>query len=218
MITMFQIYGRSPARQFDRLAWPGIPAVGGRMRIRLNDGTRMQIRPARPADSDAVLAMHEKVSPASLFFRYLGARRPTRTEIERICRLNRGGGLALVATTAGRHPVVAGLAYLVLETDRLRATAEPAIMVEDAFRGRGLGRRLFGRLCSLARKKKISVLHTYVHGENRRMLRILEGLGYPLVKRCHANMVEAEIVLDSDLSAWLPPELAGFGAAAAECG
>jgi acetyltransferase len=189
------------------------------MRIRLDDGTPVRLRPARPADSAAVQAMHRRLSRTSLFFRYLRLYTPTLADIEAICRLGGKEGLALVAITDGRNPSVAGLAYLIVGKDRLTATAEPAIVIEDRFHGRGLGRQLFAQLCRMARKRDIAVLHTYVHKDNQKMQRILKHLEYPLVEKCHSDMVEAEIILNPGADfGWLPPELAGFGGhAMTEC-
>ncbi len=210
MIATIEIYGRNIAKQFKTAGFE-LPGVRGKTRIRLDDGTPMRLRPARHTDIDAVLAMHGRLSRTSLFFRYLRPYTPNRADMESICRLGGQAGLALVATTTGRNPIVAGLAYLVMEKDRLTPTAEPAIVIEDRFHGRGLGRRLFEQLCRLARKKRVAVLHTYVHKDNRKMLRILKRLEYSRMETCHSSMVEVEIVLDPSASDWLPLELAGFG-------
>jgi acetyltransferase len=217
MNAIKKLYSRNLGRQFRMLFSAGVARRS--MRLRLEDGTPLLVRPVRTEDSDALLDMHARLSRMSLFFRYLRVYAPTRTDIEAICGLNTREGLTLVALTLDPTPQVIGMACLMVVKNRLTPTAEPAIVIEDHFQGRGLGRRLFAHLCRLARKRGIAVLHTHVHKENRKMRHILKQLEYPLVEKCHGDMVETEIVLNADANwGWLPPEMAGFSSlTGAEC-
>src|SRR5437763_219474 len=58
--------------------------------------------------------------------------------------------------------------------------AEAALLVEDAYQGRGLGRVLLHQLAREARARGIRVLHGAVLLDNARVLRLLRSSGYPL--------------------------------------
>ena len=68
----------------------------------LADGSTVEIRPAGPADFDAVKAMHEAMSPDNIYMRFFNIRRlAAETEARRICREPRPGRVALLALSAG---------------------------------------------------------------------------------------------------------------------
>jgi hypothetical protein len=55
--------------------------------VLLADGTTVQIRPATPGDFDAVLAMHEAMSPDNIHLRFFGfSALSAEHEAARICR------------------------------------------------------------------------------------------------------------------------------------
>src|ERR1700719_2533755 len=74
----------------------------GRVFALLADGTTVEIRPACPADYDAVKAMHEAMSPDNSYLRFFNlSRLAGEAEARRICRDSRPGRVALLALAAG---------------------------------------------------------------------------------------------------------------------
>jgi ribosomal protein S18 acetylase RimI-like enzyme len=67
-------------------------------------------------------------------------------------------------------------------------TAEVAVTVADRFQGRGVGRLLLAALDRAAERAGVEVLVYLVDPTNRRMLRLLRGLGIAL--RFHDELVE----------------------------
>jgi len=61
--------------------------AAGHVYALLADGSTVEIRPAGPADFDAVKAMHEVMSPDSSYMRFFNiSRHAAETEARRICR------------------------------------------------------------------------------------------------------------------------------------
>jgi len=162
------------------------------------DDTRITIRPAKCKDSVALYALHQRLSQSSLYYRYLQLHRPTLQEMERISSLRADQGFALVAEIVGSDPALVALAFFVQEDDR-SLHAEPAIIVDDRFQGRGLGKIMFVYLCRLAGDRRIAVLHAYIHRDNQGMRKILERIGYPVQLYPGNEIIEADIILQPQL-------------------
>ncbi|MCB0084193.1 MAG: hypothetical protein KDE47_24810, partial [Caldilineaceae bacterium] len=104
------------------------------------------VRPLQPADADSIFAMHERLSPESVYYRYLQYRRPTLAEIATVCHLAPERGAGFVAALPAEPGTVVGVAYYVREAYTAEPTAEPGILVEDRFQAQGIGRRLWQQL------------------------------------------------------------------------
>src|SRR5262249_3131933 len=107
-------------------------------RLILRDGTTAHIRPARPADRDALSDFFWSLSPESRFRRFLSLAVPGGELLARLCGCSDPhDGLTLLATRerGGRSWVIATGSYLA----RGPRTAEVALAVADEFHGKGLG-------------------------------------------------------------------------------
>ncbi|MCP4605068.1 MAG: GNAT family N-acetyltransferase [Proteobacteria bacterium] len=143
--------------------------------IELNDGTAVVIRPVRTDDAPLLLAMHQRLSPDSIRFRYmLSSYTPTLAEIQRLCQIGEDQGFALVSALASSEETIVGLALYMIEDPRQSATAEFAILVEDRFQGQGLGGELFQQLSWQALTQDIHTLNAYVDTANRRMMHLIQ--------------------------------------------
>lgn len=139
----------------------------------LRDGSRVEIRLARPEDSQDVELMHERSSESTRYQRYFAPMNDWRAD-----QLNRisGGhrGATLVAEDATGQ--VIGLGNLFPEHPDDSRTAEIAVIVEDAWQGLGLGTLLLQHLIELARRQHFTVLMALVLATNTGMIRLLERL------------------------------------------
>lgn len=161
----------------------------------LKDKTNIIIRPLRLDDIPLLQEMHQRLSPGSVYYRYLRAYTPTLQDWRQICQLQElKQGAALVATTAAPWEKIVGLAYYVVNP-ALRQTAEPAILVEDRFQGLGLGRILFSQLCLLAQSNHVHTFDALVHAGNQAILRLLQGAGYPFTTELAYGTREVRILL-----------------------
>ena len=156
----------------------------------LADGTTVEIRPADPADFDAVKAMHEAMSPDNAYLRFFNlSRLAAETEAKRICRDSRPGHVALLALVAGK--VVGCASY---DTPSGPAdpgnTAEVAFAVADRMHHRGIATLLLEHLVSFARTHQITAFTAETLSENTPMLRVFADAGLPVQRHYDDGMVE----------------------------
>lgn len=138
----------------------------------LRDGTPVRIRLARPADIDGVEAMHARCSEESRYQRYFT---PMNTWRELNLRRISGGhrGSTIIARTEAGEIIALGNVFpLGPDDDR---GAELAVIVDDAWHGRGLGRLMVDHLIELARRLGFPTLTAYVLSGNRAMIGLLES-------------------------------------------
>lgn len=149
----------------------------------------IDVRPLVAGDADLIDAMHQRLSPESVYYRYLQYRKPTATEIAAVCRLAPAQGLGFVAV-AGAEAVIVGLAYYVREVREKEPTAEPAILVEDGFQGQGIGRRLWQTLQQQAQQDGLRWLRVLSHPQNQRLAGLVQGGGLPYVANANGGLRE----------------------------
>ena len=117
----------------------------------LPDGTRILLRPIEAADKDRLAAAHGRLSEETIRRRYLAAKpRFSAGELRYLTEVDGRNHLALAAFLAEDPETIVGVARCVRLLDA-RETAEFAIVVGDAFQGRGLGTLLARELATAAR-------------------------------------------------------------------
>lgn len=136
----------------------------------LRDGRVVTIRLSRPADTATVQALHERCSEQSRYERYFT---PMNTWREENLRRVSGGhrGATLVVTDDADTVIALGNVFPAgpAEAD----TAEIAVLVDDAWHGRGVGAVLTERLIDVARRMGFTRLIAYVLATNRPMRALL---------------------------------------------
>jgi acyl-CoA synthetase (NDP forming)/GNAT superfamily N-acetyltransferase len=153
--------------------------------VLLADGTTVHIRPIRPDDADALVALHSRFSERTRYLRFFSPypRIPPR-DLERFVNVDHGDREALV--------VVAGESMIALgQYERLgagSADAEVAFAVEDAHQGRGVGSVLLEHLAAAAPRVGISRFVAEVLPQNAQMLRVFAEAGFQ-VTRAYADGV-----------------------------
>lgn len=139
----------------------------------------MTLRPLRPEDRDIEFAFVSGLSPDTRHNRLLGgAKAITREYIESLVSVDYSRDMALAATAMLDGETLIGVARYVLE--RNNEAAEFAIVVADSWHGRGIGRRLLGRLIEVARRRGAKRLYGDVLATNRPMLELARKLGFKL--------------------------------------
>ena len=138
----------------------------------------MTLRPLRPDDADIEFEFVSGLSPATRQNRLLGgARAITREYIEELIRVDFSRDMALAATVMiGDRETLIGVARYVRDKDA--AAAEFAIVVADAWQGRGIGRRLMDELIDTARSHGLTRLYGDILALNQPMLKLLRKLGF----------------------------------------
>ncbi|GIJ71505.1 bifunctional acetate--CoA ligase family protein/GNAT family N-acetyltransferase [Virgisporangium ochraceum] len=133
-------------------------------------GAVVRIRPVTPADTDPLLALHERASDRSRYLRFFSGAPSLPGEVERLVRAADGKHLALLAEDGGRAIGVAS--YEVTDADH----AEFAVLVDDARQGEGVGTLLLEQLAAEARRHGITELVGEVLPTNSMMLRVSRDL------------------------------------------
>jgi GNAT superfamily N-acetyltransferase len=166
----------------------------------LRDGETVTIRPIRPDDVSRLQAFHTRLSPDTIYLRYLGQHRVlTDAEARRLTGVDYQARMALVATRehAGDDSVLGVARYDVIETEP-PYRAEAAIVVEDQYQGKGLGVLLVGHLVAYARTHGVHAFVAEISAENARMMDFIRRSGLPVEKKLKSGVWEIEIKLNED--------------------
>ncbi len=147
---------------------PGYPADLERV-WRAADGTPVVLRALRPDDLDRELAFVAGLSAETLYLRLqYSAKGVSREDLARLLDLDYQRALAVGAFLGppDQEQIVGVSRYARVEnTDR----AECAVVVADAWQGRGLGTELMRVLGAAAKTRGIRSLEGSVLGENQRI-------------------------------------------------
>jgi GNAT superfamily N-acetyltransferase len=138
------------------------------------------LRMARASDRTAVLAFLNRLSSSTVQARYMSswnhlAGPLADQETKRLLDSDRSRHVVLLAVDGTE---IRGVGEFVVEG--ASHAAELAMVVEDAFQQRGIGRRLLRRLEHIARQRGICAFTGDVRYGNDRVHRLLRGTGWPL--------------------------------------
>jgi len=153
------------------------------------------VRPIHPGDANLINEMHQRLSPDSIYYRYLQPRIPSMAEIEQICHLDPARGAGFVATVQRGAEIIVGVAYYVRELQQPQPTAEPGILVEDQFQEQGIGRNLWRRLQQHALVNEIHWLRVLLHPNNQRVRRLVQSGGFAYQAQEAGDLTEYLVAL-----------------------
>src|SRR5450432_836792 len=146
--------------------------------ITLKDGVTLRVRPIRPEDAEMEQAFGGGLSEQSRYFRFM-QHLPTLTPqmLARFTQVDYDRELALVALddSSGTESIIAVVRY-VANWDR--ESAEYAIVLADAWQGRGLGYAMMKMLIECARRRGFKRLVGSVLAINQAMLGVAKALGF----------------------------------------
>lgn len=149
---------------------PAPPTMG---RALLSDGSEVELRIATPADAPLVAALHARSTPESRRLRFLSSTPKLGPDALRdLVSMDAEHAAVLAMTVDGGHAV--GLGNL---SPCGPGCAELALLVEDAWQGRGLGTALLRRLVELARDRQLEALSATAHVGHHRLTRLLRRAG-----------------------------------------
>lgn len=180
--------------------------------VTLRDGSRVTIRAVRPDDAPRLQALFRRLSPESIFFRFLGRPRElSDREARRLATVDYETKMAWVAVPeAGAEdgdpdgPIIGVARYARLPDDSgpeagpqagPEAAAEAAVVVEDRWQRLGLGTMLLQALADYARTHGIDAFQATVHQANTRILRFVRRSGLPTRDRVEGGLWEIRVSL-----------------------
>src|SRR5262245_5234020 len=144
-------HSQSPRRPMMRVTEPHHYATDALLR----DGSSIHIRAIRPDDKQRLLALFERLSSGSIYFRFFQTKqRLTDEELRYFTELDFTRDVALVATRQEgqeEHIIGVGRYFRIHENGQPTTHAEVAFTVADAHQGRGVGTLLLEHLAAIAR-------------------------------------------------------------------
>jgi len=154
----------------------------------LSDGGVVHLRPVRPQDTEALRAMHSRMSDRSLYLRYFTVVSQVSDSLLRVfTEVDHHRSVALVAEL-GPDLIAAGTYHF----DERREAAEVAFAVQDSHQRRGLGSILLEHLAAAAQERGIRRFTAEVLAENRQMLRVFLDAGYQVSRDISSGVVDLE--------------------------
>jgi acetyltransferase len=145
-------------------------------------GYSISIRPLRRTDLDIESAFVEGLSRETRYNRLLGgAINISRAYIEQLTTIDYSRNMALAAIVMTQHSeVLIGVARYVVDSEATGnpAPCEFAIVVADAWQGRGIGRHLMAKLIEVARNRGVPRLFGEILATNHGMLVMVKKLGF----------------------------------------
>ncbi len=165
------------ARPYDHMAIHPYPSALAAT-LELPDGAVVTLRPIRPEDAALEREFVHGLSEQTKFLRFMfGLKDLTPAMLSRFTQIDYDRELALIAvieTAAGEQQI--GVARYTTLPDQ--QTCEFAIVVADAWQGRGLARRLLSRLADAARARGLRSMVGVTLRENSRMIELSHSLGF----------------------------------------
>jgi GNAT superfamily N-acetyltransferase len=166
--------------------------------VLLRDGSEVHVRAVRPDDKPLFAAGFSRLSEESVVRRFLAPRDGLSVdELAYFTEIDHVDHEAIGALDAVTREGV-GVARYVRERERPHV-AEAAVVVVDAWQGRGLGGKLLRRLCARAAENRIRVFSASLFAENEAMLALFERLGTVSVIRRDGPVIEIHVELPLEL-------------------
>jgi RimJ/RimL family protein N-acetyltransferase len=160
----------------------------------LRDGSEVRMRAAVPSDSPLAAALHARCSPGSRRSRFLSPTpRLAAGQLDELLHGETGTGQAVMAVTADGGSAV-GLANLDIHDN---GVARFAVLVENAWQGRGLGTALLRRVAELATEQGVTELTGTARPDDLGITRLLRRAGL----RPSAEIVDGEVRIRAALPA-----------------
>lgn len=157
------------------------------------EGRTLTIRPIRDDDIDRLRRLFYRLSARTVYLRFFQpVKRPSEKLLHHLAEVDHDLRQAIVAELDDE--IVAVVRY---DREAPTPVAEVAVVVEDAWQGHGLGRKLLRRLAVDALEHGVAELTATVLGENQRALR----LAHHVAPGTHGQLDHGEWLLDIRLPA-----------------
>ncbi|HEY7601071.1 MAG TPA: GNAT family N-acetyltransferase [Methylomirabilota bacterium] len=145
--------------------------------VRLRDGTTVRLRPIQPADAGALTALYDRLSPESAYQRFFTVMRRLPPDWARILAAVDHDRREAIVAVSPEDELVGVARYGCEPGSPGSEEAEIALVVQDAWQGRGLGTVLLTALLDHGSSRGLRWFRAYVLATNDRMLRLIEKVG-----------------------------------------
>ncbi|HEX7479614.1 MAG TPA: GNAT family N-acetyltransferase [Polyangiales bacterium] len=157
--------------------------------VRLRTGEPLTLRPIRPEDARMEQHFVRSLSSQAKYFRFMRALvELTPQMLVRFTQIDYDREMAFIAIAhEQREEREVGVARYVSDPDG--KGCEFAIVVADAWRGKGLGQQLMAALIDAAKQRGLSTMHGEVMAENTAMLGLMRRLGFQITPHPEDRML-----------------------------
>ncbi|RMF76252.1 MAG: GNAT family N-acetyltransferase [Chloroflexi bacterium] len=169
-------------------------------RLKDEEETEILIRPIRPEDEPAMVKFHETLSERSVYLRYFYpmklSQRIAHDRLARISFIDYDREMVFVAERDDDkvdEPMIIGVGRLTRFMGLNQG--EFALLISDAYQGRGLGTELLTRLVEWGRAEGLERIVGTILADNIDMQRVAERVGFRIRPSLEGNMVTAELIL-----------------------
>jgi acetyltransferase len=164
----------------------------------LKDGSVISIRPIRPEDAALLVEFFNGLSEASIIFRFLGPLKTLPPEwVNHFTRIDYTQDVALVgAKKIESHERILGVCRIMRKPDSTRG--ELAVVIDDLWQGKGIGRILAERCITIAKKLGMESVWGIVSPQNMTFLSLAKKLGFTIEVEPGAGVYRIEMSLNSN--------------------
>jgi GNAT superfamily N-acetyltransferase len=165
----------------------------------LRDKRPVTIRAIRPGDKELFREAFNGLEASSIYMRFFGPRKElTDRELIQATEVDFIRTVALIASVqeSSGERIVGGGRYFALEGPDPPSAAEIAFVVEEDYHGQGIASILFKHLLLIGREQGISRFEADVLQANKKMLRVFERTGLPIVTKASSDAIHVTILLN----------------------
>ncbi len=179
-----------------------MPATGSRgypshheSRLTLKDGREVFLRPVLPTDNDLVIDLFNRISPRSIYQRFLANLGALPEDmLHHFTHINYETDFALAAV------IEEGCSEAIIAVGRYaydphENNTDLALAVRDDWQNLGLGKLLLTRIIAIAKEHGISRFESMMDTKNTIMEKILKDLGYEVRYSLRSGFYQVEILV-----------------------
>ncbi len=166
---------------------------------KLRDQRTVTIRAIKPGDKELFREAFQGLEANSIYLRFFGPRKElTDWELMLATEVDFVRTIALISCVreGARERIVGGGRYITYEGPDPPPAAEIAFLVEEDYHGQGIASILLNHLLLIGREQGISRFEADVLHENKKMLRVFERTGLPVVTKASSDSIHVTIFLN----------------------
>ncbi len=159
------------------------------------DGIKLLVRPIKPEDAPLLLELFNSLSEESIYSRFFA---PLKTLSHKMLvvftQIDYDQDMALVAIdTSESEEKILGVSRLMRKPGGMEA--EFAVVVRDAWQGKGIGATLMKHLLFIAEKQFLEAVWGTILPQNRQMVKLAEKMGFEICRSLEEQTYEVRIDL-----------------------
>lgn len=172
--------------------------------FRLKDGTDIFVRPVRPGDAQLMIDLFDDLSPETIYLRFFSPiKKISRSMLIKLTQIDYDREIALIAFAGPEQErKILGVARIIFLPDARHA--EFAIVLSDAWQGKGIGKKLLHHALVCAASYGIEEVWGPVISSNTGMLRLGEQLGFHIERDTDTSEYRITIDLSTLVKSELP--------------